>query len=164
MESPFPELGVGFLISDVGRLMRQRLDQRARELGLTRAQWQVLVHLARNEGATQATLADLLEIEPITLSRQIDRMEDAGLVSRAADPNDRRVWLIHMSPRARDLLDQLRGVGRSVLAEALDGLPAETVQRMTEGLHHLRTTLSARPGPTAAMPAELPGAPQRASR
>ena len=164
MHNGSAEHGIGFLISDVGRLMRKRLDQRARELGLTRAQWQLLLHLARNEGATQATLADLLEIEPITLSRQIDRMEEAGLVSRVADPSDRRVRLLHMSERARQLLEQMRGVGRCVLAEALHGLSPDTVAGLVEGLQHLRTTLSARQGQRTSVSTETPATSRQATR
>ena len=71
---------IGFLISDVSRLMRKRFDERARSVGATRAQWKTLVTLARHEGINQGGLADLLEVEPITLCRMIDRLEEACMV------------------------------------------------------------------------------------
>src|SRR5207302_9486649 len=80
----------GFLLHDIARLMRKRFDQRARNLNLTRAQWQVVAHLARHEGINQAGLAEIIEIEPITLGRLIDRMEEAGWVERRPNPSDRR--------------------------------------------------------------------------
>lgn len=149
MQDKPSEPSLGSLISDVGRLMRKRFDQRAKELGLTRAQWQVLAHLARSEGfsqegISQAALADLMEIEPITLSRHIDRMAEAGWVTRGSHPTDRRVRLISMTDKARGVLDRMRGIGRTITSEALDGLPPETVRHMMDALQHLRVTLSAK--------------------
>ncbi len=77
---------LGFLLHDASRLMRKRVDRRARTLGLTRAQWRVLAQLRRREGINQSALADILEIENITMGRHIDRLEDAGWVERRPDP------------------------------------------------------------------------------
>ncbi|HEX6842884.1 MAG TPA: MarR family transcriptional regulator, partial [Stellaceae bacterium] len=77
-----PERSFGFLLHDIARLMRKRFDQRARSLNLSRAQWQLLVHLSRHEGITQSGLAEILEIENITVGRLVDRMEEAGWVER----------------------------------------------------------------------------------
>jgi hypothetical protein len=77
---------IGFLISDVSRLMRRRFDERARTIGVTRPQWRALTALSRHEGINQGQLADLLEVEPITLCRMVDRLEDAGHVERRRDP------------------------------------------------------------------------------
>ena len=85
-----PEKSFGFLLYDAARLLRRDFERRAKQLGLTRAQWSVLAHLARNEGTNQAAAADVLEIEPITLVRLLDRLEAAGWVERRPDPNDRR--------------------------------------------------------------------------
>src|SRR5579864_9035039 len=90
MTQPSLDRSFGFLLHDIARLLRKRYEQRARPLGLTRAQWQVLAHLQRHEGINQSGLADLLELEPITIARLVDRMEEAGLVDRRADPADRR--------------------------------------------------------------------------
>jgi MarR family transcriptional regulator, transcriptional regulator for hemolysin len=139
------EQSIGFLISDTARLMRRRFDQRARHLGLTRAQWQVLAHLQRNEGINQIGLADLLDIEAITLCRTIDRMEEGGWVERRADPNDRRARLLFLTERARPFIADMRAIAEEIYAEALAGLPADTRQTLTEILMAMRTNLSARP-------------------
>ena len=81
---------LGFLLSDVSRLMRRRFDERARQVGATRAQWRTLVTLSRNEGLNQGALADLLEVEPITLCRMVDRLVSRGLVSKESDTGDGR--------------------------------------------------------------------------
>jgi MarR family transcriptional regulator, transcriptional regulator for hemolysin len=139
------EQSIGFLISDTARLMRRRFDQRARHLGLTRAQWQVLAHLQRNEGINQIGLADLLDIEAITLCRTIDRMEEGGWVERRADPNDRRARLLFLTERTRPFIADMRVIAEEIYAEALSGLPADTRQTLTEILTAMRTNLSARP-------------------
>ena len=139
------EQSIGFLISDTARLMRRRFDQRARHLGLTRAQWQVLAHLQRNEGINQIGLADLLDIEAITLCRTIDRMEEGGWVERRADPNDRRARLLFLTERARPFIADMRAIAEEIYGEALAGLPADTRKTLTEILTAMRTNLSARP-------------------
>ena len=98
---------LGFLVSDIARLLRRGMDRRLQSLGLTQAQWRAIVHLSRSEGMTQATLAESLEIQPITLTRLIDRMEAAGWVERRPDPTDRRARLIYLTDKAKPLLDQL---------------------------------------------------------
>ena len=99
-----PERSFGFLLHDIARLMRKKFDQRARALGLSRAQWQVLAHLSRHEGINQSGLADILEIENITLGRLIDRMEDAGWVERRPDRSDRRARLLYMTEKAAPMI------------------------------------------------------------
>ena len=136
---------IGFLISDVARLLRRRFDERARAIGITRAQWRVLVVLSRNEGANQGALADLLEVEPITLCRMIDRLADAGHVERRRDPADRRAWNIYLTDRSRPLIEQLRGLAEEVVGEALAGLDAAALDRFTRSLHTIRDNLLAPP-------------------
>ncbi len=140
---------LGFMLSDAARLLRRRFDARARSLGVTRAQWQVLLSLSRNEGINQAGLADRLEVENITLCRMIDRLSEAGLVERRADPTDRRVWRLHLTEAARPLLDKMLAVGAEVTSEALAGLTPGDQERLAELLDIVRTNLSARP-PVAA--------------
>ncbi|RUN76098.1 MarR family transcriptional regulator [Sphingomonas sp. TF3] len=132
---------IGFLISDVSRLMRRRFDERARLIGVTRTQWRVLKFLQRGEGINQGGLADLLEVEPITLCRMIDRLEEAGLVERRRDPSDRRAWQIFLTERARPLLEELGHIAEVMLGSALEGVsPAEhdavmaTLQRIHSNL------------------------------
>src|SRR5690349_15990228 len=102
---------LGFLLYDVARLLRRRFDQRAQKSGLTRAQWHVLAILKRNEGLNQAALADLMDMEPITLSRHIDRLESAGWVSRRPDPNDRRARRLYLGEKVTPLLEDMRCLG-----------------------------------------------------
>src|SRR3546814_3403683 len=92
-----PERSFGFLFHDCARLTRREFERRARAIGLTRAQWAAIAHLRRNEGCNQSTLADLLDVEPITLARLLDRMETAGLVKRQPDPKDRRARLVYLT-------------------------------------------------------------------
>src|SRR5712692_3404163 len=94
------ERHIGFLISDVARLMRTAFDRRVRRLGLTRSQWLVINRLHRHPGITQSELAEMLEVEKATAGRILDRMELKGWVVRSADAADRRVNRLHLSPAA----------------------------------------------------------------
>ena len=96
-----------FTISDVGRLLRTYADQKARLHGMTRAQWAVLLRLERREGLKQSDLAEDLDIQPITLTRLVDRLCDNGLIERRPDPNDRRAKRLYLTPAARPLLDRI---------------------------------------------------------
>jgi DNA-binding MarR family transcriptional regulator len=143
----------GFLLHDIARLMRKRFDQRARSLNLTRAQWQVLVHLARHEGINQAGLAEILEIEPITLGRLIDRMADAGWVERRSDPTDRRVRRLYLTAKAEPVFKRMRALGDETRAEALAGLSQGERDQLTATLVNIRSNLSDR-NPTDRAPAD----------
>ena len=81
-----------FLSHDVARLLRHEADRRASAYGMTRAQWALMSRLARNPGLSQKELADLLEVEPISVARMVDRLEANGMLERRADANDRRIW------------------------------------------------------------------------
>jgi DNA-binding MarR family transcriptional regulator len=136
---------LGVLLSDSARLLRRRFDERARSLGVSRAQWQVLFALSRSEGTNQAGLAEALDVETITVGRMVDRLEEAGLVERRADPADRRAWRLHLTPRAHPLLAQLREVAEGVMAETLAGLGAEGEAQLTILLTQVRSNLQRRP-------------------
>lgn len=133
---------IGFLISDVSRLMRRRFDERARQIGVTRAQWRVLTTLRRHEGSNQGTLADLLEVEPITLCRMIDRLEEAGHVERRRDPADRRAWLIYLTDTSRPLLDKLQVIAGGLFEDALNGLDEDQRARFSTTLEAIRANLN----------------------
>jgi DNA-binding MarR family transcriptional regulator len=134
---------IGFLISDVSRLMRRRFDERARAFGATRTQWKALAHIGRNEGINQGALADLLEVEPITLTRMVDRLEDAGLVERRRDPGDRRAWRLFLTGKAGPILERMRDVAEDLTAQTLDGITAEELAQLTATLEHMRANLHA---------------------
>ena len=140
----------GFLLSDVSRLLRRRFDERARAIGATRAQWKALLSLSRNEGINQGGLADLLEVEPITLCRMIDRMADAELVERRRDPNDRRAWRIFLTDRSRPVIEDLREVAAELTAHALAGLADTEIVAMTASLNRIRDNLATLPKPKEA--------------
>jgi MarR family transcriptional regulator for hemolysin len=148
MELNAPTLG--FLLHEVARLLRRRFEQNARGSGLTRSQWQVLAYLAQNEGIYQSGLADLLEIEPITLCRIVDKLQALGLVERQPDPSDRRVWLLHITPAARPKLTQLGKLGEVTRGEALAGVSEADTERLLKTLQALKANLAdARDAPVA---------------
>ena len=135
---------LGSIIADSARLMRRAFDARARAIEVTRPQWQVLSTLVRHEGVNQGKLAEYLDVEPITVCRMIDRLQEAGLVERRSDIADRRSWNLYLTPKAHDLLAQLRPLADMIIEEALDGIePAEraTLRRLLE---RLRVNLSRR--------------------
>src|SRR3954465_767319 len=111
-----------FLISDVGRLLRTFADHKARRYGQTRAQWAVLLRLERREGLKQSDLAEDLDIQPITLTRLVDRLCENGLIERRADPNDRRPRRLFLTAQARPLMDQLAVLGEEAMSNVLQGI------------------------------------------
>jgi DNA-binding MarR family transcriptional regulator len=135
---------IGFLLHDTARLMRRDFERRTRALGLTRAQWQTLFHLHRNEGCNQVTLADLLEVEPISLARVIDRLEAAGLVERRADPSDRRARLLFLGERAHPLLGELKTLGGQTREIALAGMSEDERTQLLNLVTRMRSNLSTR--------------------
>ncbi|MGB8842374.1 MAG: MarR family transcriptional regulator [Aliidongia sp.] len=140
------ERSMGFLLHDVARLMRKRFEQHARatELGLTRSQAAVLGHLSRQEGINQVTLAQILELEPITLVRLLDRLQVAGLIERRPDPADRRAYALYLTARARPLLDRVGLLAREVYDEALAGLSAPERQQLVAALETMKSNLTDR--------------------
>jgi len=136
------ERSFGYVLYETARLLSKRFDQRARLLGLTRAHCQVLVNLVRHEGINQAGLAELLELEPISLARCLDRMEQAGWIERRLDPADRRARLVYMTDKAKPLFEQVLELGYATRAEALAGLLQEDRDRLLDLLLHVRGNLS----------------------
>ena len=141
---------IGFLLNDAARLMRKDFERRTRSLSLTRAQWQTLFHLARNEGCNQATLAELLDVEPITIARTIDRLELSGLVERRPDPGDRRARLLFLGERAHPLLEQLRTLGAETREIALAGIAEDERALLMTLLTKMRANLTGREAATEA--------------
>lgn len=133
---------IGTLLAQVSRLLRRSFDERARGIGVTRPQWQVLGLLMLHAGSNQGALAEMLEVEPITLGRMIDRLQEAQLVERRADPADRRVWRIFLTEKGEGLLDQLRPFGRETIAVALEGVSEADRDILTATLARVRTNLS----------------------
>jgi MarR family transcriptional regulator for hemolysin len=158
----------GYLVHDVARLFARRFNQRALLfLGLTRSQCRILGYLARHEGINQAGLADLLEIKPMTLVRQIDRMEEEGWIERRHDPADRRARRLVLTEKARPFLTRVLDLSTKVRSEAFADLSEEEGRRLIDLLRRVHKNLAepaalpaAAPSPTA----REPGAPRRMRR
>src|SRR5262249_42644749 len=125
-----PQREFAFVLNDVARLLRTYADQRARQLGMTRAQWAVLARLEHNEGLKQTELAEILDLQPITLTRLVDRLCASGLIERRADPSDRRVKRLYLTPQARPLMDRLAELGQDLMGTVLEGYDTKAVERM----------------------------------
>ncbi len=134
---------LGFLLHEVARLLRKRFEQKVGNQGLTRSQWQAIAYLAKHEGVRQACLAEMLEIEPITLVRILDRLEQRGLVERRRDPGDRRAWQLYLKEAARPLLLAIQPLGEAARAEALSGVSEEDRDRLLQTLTLMKTNLMA---------------------
>jgi MarR family transcriptional regulator for hemolysin len=135
------ERDFAFLLNDVARMLRTLADQEAREFGMTRAQWGVLFRLERSEGLKQSELAEILDIQPITLTRLIDRLCDNGLIERRNDPNDRRAKRLFLTPAARPLLDRLNGLSTRMMARVLEGVSPSAIEEMTLQFANIRENL-----------------------
>ena len=135
---------VPFLLADCWRQVRYAFDAKARSVGVTRPQYRVLLSLARYGGSTQSELAELLDVERITLGRMIDRMADAGLVERRADPSDRRVWRLHTLPAGEALVERLAAIAEEVDAEALSHLEPAAREQLKDLLVAMRDGMRGR--------------------
>jgi DNA-binding MarR family transcriptional regulator len=135
---------IGSILADTSRLMRRAFDARARAIGVTRAQWQVLATLRRHEGINQGGLAEQLDVEPITVCRMVDRLQEADLVERRADVADRRSWLLYLTPRAHQLLEQLRPLADALIEDMLEGISADERQALEQALEQMRANLTRR--------------------
>lgn len=131
------------LINDLARLLRTRADARARAFGMTRAQWMILVRLEANPGMTQNELAALIEVEPITIARLVDRLETRGFVERRADPSDRRIWRLHLSSAAVPMLKEIAKVRRELTENLITGLPAKELECAINCLLKMKDNLAA---------------------
>ena len=141
MPHPSRNREILFLISDVGRLLRTYADQRARRLGMTRAQWAVLLRLERHEGRKQADLAEELDIQPITLTRLVDRLCGNGLIERRADPDDRRAKRLFLTAAARPLLAHIADEVEDLAETVLAGIEPSAIDAMLEKLSLARENL-----------------------
>ena len=131
-----------FEIGETAHALRKAFDRRAVGMGVTRAQWKVLFRLERQPGLRQIELADMLDIEPITLSRIVDRLEEAGFVERVADPADRRAWRLHVTARAQPLIAKLHAVADEMIAEAFAGIDPDEIAITRKVLGRVRDNAS----------------------
>jgi MarR family transcriptional regulator, transcriptional regulator for hemolysin len=132
---------IAFTIMDVARLLKTYADQRARQFGTSRAQWAVLIRIDRTEGLKQSELAELLDLQPISLTRLLDRLADNGLIERRPDPNDRRANRLYLKPAARPLLARLAELGADMMETVLAGLDDKSIDRMLKELVMVKDNL-----------------------
>jgi len=133
----------GFLLKDATRLYVQRFEQRARRFGVTLPQCKALGHLSKNEGISQVRLAELAEIDPMTLVRLLDRMEADGLVERRPDPSDRRARRLYLTRKAAPLLDTIWHLADLTRAEAVEGISKKERELFIGILERIHANLSA---------------------
>lgn len=133
---------LGFLIADVSRLLRRSFEQSLEGSTLTLAQARALVYVARREGCRQVELADLLEVQPITLARLIDQLVAAELVERRADPNDRRAYRLFLTAAAAPQLQAIEQTAALIRGQALAGLDDDQVAGMLAALRQVRSNLT----------------------
>ena len=138
------EESLGFLLADASRLMRRAFERQITGSNLTLSQARALAHVARNEGCRQVELAEQLEVKPITLARLLDQLEQAGLVERRPDPDDRRAYRLHLCAQADQALADIRTAGAAILAEALQGISEEEEAALANALRKMRANLSSR--------------------
>jgi MarR family transcriptional regulator for hemolysin len=134
-----------FEIAETAHTLRRSFDRRVSPLGVTRAQWRALAWLSRAPGLRQVELADHLDIEPITLCRIVDRLEESGLVERRRDPEDRRAWRLHLTPKGEPLVRELRTLAAQMAQEAFSGVSPEAIETLRDALARVRDNISNTP-------------------
>jgi MarR family transcriptional regulator for hemolysin len=142
--SSFPqEDDLLLLISDTARMIGTYADRLARRHGMTKAQWVVMIRLDRNPGLSQKDLADMMEVEPITVGRLVDRLERRGFVAREPDEQDRRIWRLRLLPAATPLLKIMAGHKADIAAMLGFGIPDAVAAPMRVGLMQAKANVTA---------------------
>ncbi len=138
-----PENHIFLVVNDLARLLRTRADQLARARGMTRAQWVILRRLQREPGLSQNDLAALAEVEPITVGRLIDRLQLRGLVERRSDPNDRRVYRLHLTPAAAPILNEIGAQIEELYDAVCRDVDPGTLDKVMDCLMQMKANLNA---------------------
>jgi DNA-binding MarR family transcriptional regulator len=133
------------VLSHVAQLIRTRADARARAYGMTRAQWMILVHLERQPGMSQNELAALIEVEPISVGRLVDRLESRGFVERRPDASDRRIWRLHLMPAATPMLEEIAKARAELNAMLVAAIPQKSLDAAVDCLLQMKANLGAEP-------------------
>ncbi len=142
--NPIDSQGVGFLITDVSRRLRRAFQKRMVGHSLTLAQARALVYVSRHSGIRQVELAEMLEVQPITLARLIDQLEKHELVQRRSDPSDRRAYQLHLTEKAKPHIEEIHSVIEGIRTEVLVGFSEEEISILFSALSKIRDRLSAR--------------------
>lgn len=136
-------IDTGYRLADNSRQLRRLFDERVRSLGVTGPQARLLLSLERNPNENQAFYAERLEIEPITLTRIVDRLEAAGWIERQADPSDRRARILHLTDKSRGIVTRLRVSVEGLFEDMLDGFEARERVQFAEMLERIAANLAA---------------------
>jgi len=134
---------VAISVVDVARMLKTYADQRARQFGISRAQWTVLIRLDRCEGLKQSELADILDLQPISLTRLLDRLAANGLIERRPDPHDRRANRLYLTPAARPLIEELSHLGEDMMTTVLEGIDDASREQLLRELGVMKDNLRA---------------------
>lgn len=143
LRNPTAERRLGLLLADINRLARREFDRRVRPLGLTRAQWMFLFQLSRQPGATQSELAEQLQMEKISVSRQAGRLQRGGWIERRDDSSDRRAYHLFLTPRATRVVGKLDHMAGGLRADYLRGVPPARRSALVADLTRIKTNLLA---------------------
>jgi MarR family transcriptional regulator for hemolysin len=141
MSTPGFSRQLAVALIDSARLLKTYADQQARQFGISHAQWAVLARLDRAEGLKQSELAELLDLQPISLTRLLDRLAANGLIERKPDPSDRRANRLYLTPAARPLLNRLLELGGGIMEDVLEGLDQKSAERLLRDLETVKTNL-----------------------
>lgn len=133
--------GCGFLLSDVSRLLRRNFNRRVQELELTQAQWRTLAILSRKPGISQKHLADILEMQPISVGRLLDRLQAADWIERRPDPDDRRAVCLHLTPKADPILKKIKAHGAETIKQATQGISKDDLEKLFDLLGRMRANV-----------------------
>jgi DNA-binding MarR family transcriptional regulator len=132
----------GYLLVDSSRLLRRAFDERVREAGVTAPQARLLLNLERNPGQNQAYYAERLEVEPISLCRMVDRMEEAGLIERRADPADRRARLLFLTDRSSNEIARIQSALTGLIDSMLAGFSDAEERQLADMLGRVSANLT----------------------
>lgn len=135
------ENSLGFILVDISRLARKEFDRRVKEMRVTRSQWLVLMHLARQPGCTQSDLADSMQMQKITVTRHVERLLRAGWIERHDHAEDKRAYHLYLSRKAEPLIDRLADVADQLRIEYMQGLSATRRDALVKDLQQIKTNL-----------------------
>lgn len=139
---------------ETSRLLRNYIDHRAKSRGTTRAQWIVLFRLREQEGLSQVDLAEVLELQPISLVRLLDRLVEHGLVERRSDPRDRRANRLFLTPAGRKLVGNLDGLRDAIATDVLQGVPIAALETSLKALREIKDRIKTLADPADHVAAE----------
>ena len=129
-------------MAETSRMMRRFFDRRVSSMGITSTQWRVLARLSREPGLKQVELAERLDVEPITACRIVDRLEEAGLVERQRDPDDRRAWRLVLTAKAEPIVIKLRALAEDMAGDAFDGFALDEIGAIRAKLARVRDNVN----------------------